>query len=59
MLTFTTQEDAIYYMEQSGYKLVRGGKGIMKNTCGSTVRVVKGRVEWTTEGNTNSETEED
>ena len=51
MLTFTTQEDAVYYMEQSGYTLDKA-KGIMRNTCGSTVRVAKGKVEWVTKSRT-------
>ena len=34
MLTFTTREDAIYYMEQSGYKLQVKSNSVMKNDFG-------------------------
>ena len=50
MLTFITQEQAVYYMEQSGYKLESGSKSLMKNDCGSRVKVTKGKVEWVDKG---------
>lgn len=50
LLTFVTQEQAIHYMEQSGYKLEGKSKSVMKNDFGATVRVVNGKVEWTTKG---------